>query len=154
ADDYMFDGYGRRITYTVDRRATGVQSCHDLQSNGTPGALQILDANNAANVNDNVMWALTSYGKDGQGAVPMSGGTTRIDAGTITPDKLSGAFCSTNSHDTCPVGYTGVISPVNTYYHDQVVKKSFTVTNGNVAGVSNFDNDVWYLPATKNMCCV
>src|SRR5690242_8346084 len=41
SDDYAFDGWGRRMTYVVDTRATKASTCYTLQNyptnNGTGG---------------------------------------------------------------------------------------------------------------------
>ena len=143
-DEYGFDGYGRRMMYTVDNRATAATSCQSLQGQKLKGDIKILKAYNATQVEDSVMWALMSYGKDGHGAFPMEGSTlaNRIDTGNIDPstalfdpDQKNNAFAASGAMST--VTYPSL-------YTTKLVKKEPT---------SGFDDIVWYQNASKNTCC-
>jgi hypothetical protein len=132
-DEYAVDGYGRRFTYVVDVRATTQQACFNLQSQGTKGDVQILSTYNAATAADYVMGALLSHGKDGHGAFSLQGSTVanRIDMGSADNDTWNNAAVLDATFAT---NFTG-----------KLVRKSPTAT---------FDDEVWYLDAQKNTCCL
>lgn len=85
-DDYMFDGWGRRISYVVDARfannaATNVSCdgtistvCFQHTSNGS------LTVRNSAGGtrSTTAMYVLFSHGINGHGAFPKNGGATRV----------------------------------------------------------------------------
>lgn len=137
-DDYMFDGYGRRIGYMVDIRATDRTTCRDMQVTKTPGAIQIMDNAAATAATDNVMWSLISYGKNGHGAFPMPGSSiaNRINSGATNDDEEVNAFINT----------AGTFA---TAFTQKLVKHEPVAT----AGATYFDDLVWTQEATKNTCC-
>jgi type II secretory pathway pseudopilin PulG len=127
-EDIAFDGWGRRMQYRVDQRATfagatalsaDVSSCFDLQSSGGKGAIAIANAHDAAVGDDNVMWALISHGKDKYGSYSMEGG-----------GPLDGA----TDDDTLK----------NIALEGQLVHREPS---------EGFDDIVWYREQTKNTCC-
>ncbi len=136
-DDYMFDGYGRRIGYAVDTRATDSGTCRNMAVTKTPGSLQIMDAAAGNNI-DNVMWALISYGKDGYGAFPMQGSSiaNRINSGATSDDEEINAFVNTN--DSFATAFTKTL-----VRHEPIT----------TAGSTYFDDIVWTQESSKNTCC-
>lgn len=129
-DEYAFDGYGRRLEYRVDQRATvagsaeltdTVSSCYDMQTQGQKGAIEILDAATDTVGSDTVMWALLSHGKDKYGSYAAQGGSALADT-------------SGDANTALNIGTTG-----------QLVRKEPT---------STFDDIVWYAENTKNTCCL
>jgi hypothetical protein len=137
-DDFMFDGYGRRIGYLVDIRATDRTTCRDMWVTKTPGAIQIMDSASATTATDNVMWSLISYGKNGHGAFPMPGSSiaNRINSGATNDDEEVNAFI--NTAGTFATSFT------------QKLVKHEPVT---AAGATYFDDFVWTQETTKNTCC-
>lgn len=143
--EYALDGYGRRIMYIVDRRATLAGSamlgqelaCSDLQSVGRSGDIEIVTAAGASIVSERVMWALISYGRTGHGAFPMQGGSSRINASggsttSIPDDALQNAFVDGN---------------FGTVFTGQLVVRE-------PDPLGNYDTMVWYPDDTKNICCL
>lgn len=140
-DEYALDGYGRRIMYAVDTRATSASRCQDMQKLAHPGDVRIKDTSTDTALADKTMWALMSYGKDGHGAFPANGSDLdkRFDTGAkdpatglTDPDTASNAFAASGSMDTST--FTGTL-----------IKKEKT---------TGFDDVVWTMAATKNTCCV
>ncbi len=137
-DEYMFDGYGRRIGYIVDIRATDRTTCRDLQVTKTSGNIQIMDSAASTAATDNVMWSLISYGKNGHGAFPMPGSSiaNRINSGATNDDEEVNAFINT----------AGTFA---TAFTQKLVRHESVAT----AGATYFDDLVWTQEATKNTCC-
>jgi hypothetical protein len=150
--EYAFDGYGIRLMYLVDRRATDATTCRDLE-NGYEGstllsdkkALDIAESATAAFTKDSTMWALLSYGADGHGAVPPSGSTAanRMNAFSADADTRFNAFV--NSANAFGTSVFGTDSGSGIYYGGRLVQK--TATN-------SFDDIVWYANETKATCCI
>jgi type II secretory pathway pseudopilin PulG len=141
-DDYMFDGYGRRMMYMVDIRATDKTTCRNIQTTKTKGAIEIMTARSAISIftDDNVMWSLISYGKNGHGAFPMQGSSlaNRVDAGATSGDERYNAFVDINTTN------------FNTMFTQYIVRREPITTVGN----SYIDDIVWTHESTKNTCCV
>ena len=110
---------------TLDRNATA----------GVSGAYSFIPPSQ-----DNVMWALASYGKEGHGAFPEGGSTvaSRLNSGNVNPDTMNNAF---------------VNSGFSTLFSGTLVQHDPSATNGTcIAGNCHFDDIVWYLNSTKNTC--
>jgi hypothetical protein len=165
-EEYALDGYGRRIMYIVDKRATRAystsdvtggttpalsiapKSCFDLQTQGLVGAIDIFnDDSNPANdtidtkAKDHVMWALVSYGKAGHGAFPASGSTVagRIDA-------------SDNTASTIPdAGQINAFISMATVFTTSFLGRLVREDPDND---TPYNTTVWYSEETKNTCCV
>jgi len=140
-DDYMFDGYGRRMSYIVDTRATDKTTCRNLQATKSSGNIQIADAwsNIGTYTTDNVMWALVSYGKNGHGAFPAQGSSlaNRVDSGATNKDERTNAFIDVTTTD------------FTTAFTQYLVRHEPNLTSG----TSYFDDTVWTQESTKNSCC-
>ncbi|MEZ5691513.1 MAG: hypothetical protein R3D71_07605 [Rickettsiales bacterium] len=137
-DEYMFDGYGRKIRYIVDTGATEATICRDMQTTKTKGYIQIMDSASATYTTDNVMWALVSYGKNGHGALPIQGSgslSTRINTGSTSADELVNA---------------AVDSSFNYAFTQKLVRHEPVTT----FGATYFDDIIWTREDTKNTCCV
>lgn len=157
-DEYALDGYGRRMMYLVDMRATiagspdptgAPRACFDLQSHGLKGDVRILNSSTDTAAKDYVMAALVSYGKSGHGAFPLQGSAIadRIDASAgdtanTSDDSDMNAFvpASDNSTPFTSTTFTG-----------QLVQKPPVVST---TVSSKFDDIVWYSDTTKNTCCI
>jgi type II secretory pathway pseudopilin PulG len=134
SDEYMFDGYGRRMTYMVDIAATDPTTCRDKQISNEPGSITLMNANTVV---DNTMWALVSHGKDGHGAIAMEGGGTfqdRINAGITDSDTQTNAF----------------VAPDNDFSLAPTVSRTL-IRKEQTTG---FDDLVWASSSTKNTCCI
>lgn len=140
-DDYMFDGYGRRISYMVDTRATDPTTCRNMQITNSVGAIQITDSAALAYpyIADNVMWSLISYGKNGHGAFPMQGSSiaNRINSGATNDDERLNAFVATGTTSFATAFTQKLIR------HEPVP----------ISGATYFDDTVWTQESTKNTCC-
>lgn len=133
-DEYMFDGFGRRLIYMVDQRTTISNMCLDLQAKHESGVVSLSSSSDfSADTFDHTMWALMSQGPDGQGATSMQGVelTNRIKTGNTDPDSLNNAF------------YDG--SEDYSFNPKGLVSKDPTAT---------FDDIVWVNQATKNTCAI
>jgi len=140
-EEYAIDGFGRRMIYMVDQRVTQTEGCLEIQNNQKTGILALSsDSDFTTNTYDHTMWALMSYGADGQGAMGIQGSelnhsleepikTKRLKTGNTDPSTLSNAFYDA-SQDT-------VYSPKG------LVNKART---------STFDDIVWVNQTTKNVC--
>lgn len=82
-DDYMFDGWGRRINYVVDANFTRNESSTGVTCSGsgdncfrgdTAGAITVQDAD-GGNRTTEAVFVLFSNGENGHGAFPKNGGT-------------------------------------------------------------------------------
>lgn len=107
-DDYIADGWGRRFLYVVDQRATENNS-FDVTTipAGTASALNFSGAIAVDNINGTcttparadpgnntgAVVLVLSYGQDGHGAWPKSGGaaSVRIDTGSTQSSQLENA---------------------------------------------------------------
>lgn len=137
-DEYAFDGYGRRIFYMVDRRATSPVQCRIMQNDVGAGDIRIKASAGSSHVGDRVMWALISYGRDAHGAIPMEGGggasfaLARINTHNSDADTMLNAFDRDGNFNDFDM-------------KDVLVRKEPT---------STFDDLVWYDKNTKNTCCI
>ena len=140
-DSYAFDEWGRRITYVVDKRATGKNSCASLEgitlANPTPtgvGGIKI-ENSTGGTVLDNVMHSFIIHGPDGHGAFPTQGSSVagRINTGAIDADKLTNA------------GVDASFAYSTTNFTNVKVMKDPTAT---------FNDIVYYAQYQKNLCCV
>lgn len=81
ADEYMFDSWGRRITYAVDTRFTTSNGFSGTNS----GDIEIQDYNGNLRAdpssNAGAVMVVISHGSNGHGAWAKTGGTSRIDSG-------------------------------------------------------------------------
>ncbi len=125
-DEYAFDGWGRRIYYHVDSRAT------DSATFDSAGAIQVNDGSGSPRTSTAV-YALVSAGRNGHGAYTRAGGTVRLNTGSENNDE--GNNCSTGT-PTC-------VMPIAQTYNNILVQKLESATNpGNP--LTNFDDIVTY----------
>ena len=133
-DDYAFDAWGRRFTYTVDKRATSTSACYARQNAGATGGIVIKNTNGGTTL-DNVMVAYIDHGADGNGAFPAGGSNIagRTNKGSTDTDTLINAGV-----DSSFVYSTAIITNTR-------IKKEKTTT---------FDDLVYYRGDTMNTCCI
>ncbi len=135
-DEYALDGFGRRMVYMVDVRTTNQKGCMDLQGKNLEGYLALATSTNFdTSTYDHAMWALLSYGKDGQGAMSAQGSgslSTRIKTGNLDASTTENAFYDATSNQN--TSYTNVRGLVN------------------AAQSSAFDDIIWTSNDSKNIC--
>ncbi|MFO0807541.1 MAG: VCBS repeat-containing protein [Gemmataceae bacterium] len=121
-DEYMYDGWGRRFTYVVDKRATS-----DTQCAATTSGSITVKATSGGSTLANTMVLYISHGKDGFGAFPAAGSSVanRLNVGSSDTDQRENASVDINFVASFDVNF---------------VKKEAT---------SSFDDIVWY-PTTAN----
>lgn len=139
-DSYAFDQWGRRITYTVDTRATNNGTCTAMEgltsTSTTPnptaaGGIVIRNGTSGSAI-DQTMYAYISHGPDGHGAWPAQGSTVanRINTGSTDADEQTNA---------------NVNSSFGTNFTNIKVQKVPTSTFGDI---------LYYTDYLKNTCCV
>jgi len=150
-EEYALDGWGRRITYVVDRRATLAGdatsvsyplSCQDLRNQSLKGSIRIFNSATDTAAKDQVMSALISYGRAGHGAFPIGGSSVanRINAapGSATTIPTAGEM-------------NAFIDPASaafaTLFNGQLVSQPPDST-------TPYNSFVWYAEETKNTCCL
>lgn len=100
-DEYAFDGYGRRILYAVDTRLT--ETAEDSSTFEAPfrtyriddttiGNLTVKDAAGTTRT-DAALYVIVSFGKNGHGAYPRQGGTSRIGKNSSNVAELENCDC-------------------------------------------------------------
>ena len=116
-DEYMFDGWGRRLFYAVDERATEDGSFDDstipagtVSALSFSGDIAVDDINGNCNAPERAdpangsgaIVVIISHGQDGHGAWLHNGGAvaTRVDTGSTQPSELENAEVS-GAFDSC-----------------------------------------------------
>lgn len=87
SDELMLDGYGRRISYVADERATETNSCSTLGD--VPSGNVLIDDGTGSTVT--ALAALISHGQNGHGAFSASGNATRINSGSTDTSERDNA---------------------------------------------------------------
>jgi hypothetical protein len=102
-DDYAIDGWGRRIKYIVDVPSTALGAFATIPyPDPSGGRLAVFSTYDyPAGVNRTLLtnlaaYVLISFGPDGNGAYPRTGGGTPIGAGTLNYDELANCNCAWN----------------------------------------------------------
>lgn len=123
-DDYAFDGWGRRIMYTVDARFTAnnafptTNPLVDGSSNApTPYAASRMTVNDASGKPKTyaAAYVLVSFGPDGFGAWPRGSGasnmnitTSRIDTLSTNADQKNNCDCKDSSGSIATTTFDGI----------------------------------------------
>jgi prepilin-type N-terminal cleavage/methylation domain-containing protein len=106
SDDYAFDGWGRRLIYTVTSDMTLDSAFTTIDADDTTTRLTVNDG--AGNIKSELAgYVILSTGANGHGGFPRVGGTTRINASSINTDELENCDCSTA---LVPSGLNGVFT--------------------------------------------
>lgn len=96
-DEFMYDGWGRKITYSVWAPMTSVRAFYNYGVNFNCGLLTVRDA--AAGVRSSQgVYVLVSAGKNGHGAYTVQG--TRENAGSVNTDEQTNCHCNSSAADT------------------------------------------------------
>lgn len=116
-DEFMMDGWNRRIAYAVSKhctdpdnwtatdslaapnaRACVTETATSAPSNrATGGTLTIYDIDGASRTTEAAVYAVISYGKNGLGSYPMAGGTRKNTSSTSSTPELKNAKLSSAS---------------------------------------------------------
>ncbi len=97
-DSYMFDPWGRKIDYVVDRRITGLNAFTNYPvSSSTIGDIVIKDGGGSNRTGRGIV-ALVSHGRNGHGAFTRSG--TRFGANSVNSDEQDNCNCDSNAAAT------------------------------------------------------
>lgn len=99
ADDFMYDGWGRRLTYAVDTRATAACSATTYGLDDATVGLTVNDASGVARTNY-AWYVLVSHGMSGHGAYMPSG--ARRSTGSTNTDELNNCNCSSAAAPVSP----------------------------------------------------
>ena len=114
-DEYMFDSWGGRFTYVVDKRITTVGSFDLYWPDGWPiegvrdettriGDIEVVDHFVEGGVNTVTIWtehavaAIVSHGENGHGAFQVSG--VRKSAGSRNSDEHQNCHCDSSGEAT------------------------------------------------------
>ncbi|MBY0407426.1 MAG: type II secretion system GspH family protein [Rickettsiales bacterium] len=92
SDEYAFDGWGRRIMYTVNRDLTQVGAFNIVGGYDPTTRMTINNDQGVANTTlaGYVIW---SAGANGHGAYPRKGDTTRVSAGSVNAAEQENCDC-------------------------------------------------------------
>jgi type II secretory pathway pseudopilin PulG len=111
ADDYAFDGWGRRIMYAVDARFTATSAFTNIPATDTATRMTVLDQSDNPK-STTAAYVLLSMGPNGHGALPRGTGTanlnivsSRINVGSVNTDEQNNCDCSSGAVAT---GLNGV----------------------------------------------
>ena len=97
-DDYAFDGWGRRIMYAVDQLYTASAG---FTTNAISTAGTVTISNGAGlGTKASAVYALLSFGPNGHGSYPRSGGSTRFNAGSVNTDEHTNCNCNSSATAT------------------------------------------------------
>jgi len=91
-DEFMYDGWGRKIAYSVWAPMTGMRAFLNYGITFNCGAMQVRDS--SGNVRSNQTdYVLLSYGENGHGAFTVQG--TKYSALSVNTDELLNCHCNT-----------------------------------------------------------
>lgn len=125
-NDYMYDGWGKRIRYAVDRSVTAVGGFASVPATCTDRAITIKDAS-GGNRTTGAVYALISHGLNGHGGYSKQGTVT--NAASTNTDEQTNCHCDASAvASTYAPTYVQKAETVNTAsatdsYDDIVVYK-------------------------------
>jgi len=97
-DDAAIDGWGRRITYVVDNRLTAANAFTSITvSDSTTRMSVTTNTATPVTLSDKVVYVVLSYGENGHGATPRSGGATIISSGSSNTHELENCDCTSTA---------------------------------------------------------
>jgi len=114
-DEFMFDGWGRKITYSVWAPMTGMRAFYNYGVNFNCGMITTRDASGGIRSSQGI-YVLLSEGKNGHGGYTVQG--TKNSNGSVNTDERTNCHCDGAAADT---GYAATYvmkdateSPTNT----------------------------------------
>jgi prepilin-type N-terminal cleavage/methylation domain-containing protein len=150
-DDFMFDGWGRRITYVVDYKFVNNKITNTTCTNGSSicfvgsadstANVEVRDVVNSARTTIGI-YALISHGENGHGAFTKNGSATRLN-GFTTGSPYKDATASAHELENAEFDNAGA----NTAYDDIFVMRDYTKVDDLSAAASArvyFDDIVRY----------
>jgi prepilin-type N-terminal cleavage/methylation domain-containing protein len=92
-DDFMFDGWGRKINYAVDSNATDIEAFNAIAIPESCG----IQVNDGAGIprSSGAIYALVSFGTNGHGGYLHNG--SRMSTGTMNADVLTNCHCDSRA---------------------------------------------------------
>lgn len=120
-DDYMFDGWGRRFTYSVDYRfanntttnpdcGTGIGNTTICFAEATATALSVRDSTGTerTSATDRAAFLVFSHGENGHGAFTKGGSSTRIN---VYATSTGNTHTFTDELENAHLSSSGTVSP-------------------------------------------
>lgn len=95
-NEFMFDGWGRRIAYVVDRAVTAKDAFVTIAPRETC-RIAVGDEYGTTERTSGAVYALISYGPNGHGG--YTNGTTRMNAGSTNTDEKINCHCTAAGTD-------------------------------------------------------
>ena len=132
-DDYMFDGWGRKLRYAVDPAYTALSSLPISAScslNTTPNTTAITVSAASGTRTSMAAYALISHGANGHGAYTSSG--VALNAGSVNANELTNCHCTSSA-------------AANATYTPSYIEMSPTIDSANA--LDNFDDIVTFKEA-------
>jgi prepilin-type N-terminal cleavage/methylation domain-containing protein len=98
-DDFAFDGWGRRIMYSVSGEMTKEDAFTSINANDTTERMTIMDASGSPKT-EVAGYVLLSFGANGHGGFSRNGGPIRVNASSINAGELENCDCDSNTVST------------------------------------------------------
>jgi prepilin-type N-terminal cleavage/methylation domain-containing protein len=95
-EDFMYDGWGRRIAYAVDSNATEIDAFSAISIPESCG-ITVKDAAGSTR-SAGAVYALVSFGSDGHGGFLSNG--SRMKTGSINRDVLTNCHCDSDANSS------------------------------------------------------
>ncbi|MBV8939536.1 MAG: prepilin-type N-terminal cleavage/methylation domain-containing protein, partial [Alphaproteobacteria bacterium] len=92
-EDFMYDGWGKRIAYAVDPRMTEDEAFTNYDIYANCGGITVKDATGNP-VTSSAIYAVISFGSNSHGAYTRGG--TRYNGGSVNADELTNCNCTNN----------------------------------------------------------
>ena len=94
-DDAAIDAWGRRIMYAVDNNFAATDAFTNIAPDDTTTRIIVKDASGTdiATGKQSISYVVLSYGADGHGGYPRTGGSTRIANNSGGSDELTNCHC-------------------------------------------------------------
>lgn len=96
-DEFMYDGWGRKIAYSVWAPMTAMRSFINYGITFNCGAMAVRDASGNLRSN-NTDYVLLSYGLNGHGAYTVQG--TKYSSGSVNTDEQLNCHCNASAANT------------------------------------------------------
>lgn len=121
-NEFAFDSWGNHIAYAVWAPDTAENAFLTYGISPSCGAITVNDAG-GLHRSQAAVYALTSYGPDGNGGYPQKGGTARINAGVANSDEQANCHCTSTGADN--TGYTATYVQKETHLDPSDPKNPF-----------------------------
>lgn len=106
-DDFMYDGWGRRFSYTVMPSYTSNRAFISMHPRETCSGLTVLASDSTTNIRTaNAVYTLVSFGPNGHGGYLSSGVGVRMNAGSTDTAELYNCRCDSSATNVASLDYT------------------------------------------------